>query len=195
MAFVETPSQTVGPYFAYGLTPGQYGYSLPDLITPVVASRTVAGEHILLSGQVFDGKGVPISDAMIEIWQADANGQYNENPILRSEEGFFGIGRCGTGTDAKNRFWFETIKPGRVEDAGAPFINMAVFMRGMLVHAFTRVYFDDEMDANASDNVFQSVPPERRDTLIAKRIESSAGVEYRFDLHMQGDHETVFFDI
>lgn len=195
MAYGETPSQTVGPYFAYGLTAGQYAYDFTDIADPTVAGPDAAGEHIRITGTVFDGEGNAVNDAMIEIWQADANGVYNDKPVDVADTGFRGLGRCGTGTDAKNRFWFDTVKPGVVEDAGAPFVNVIVFMRGMLVHAFTRFYFDDEAEQNAKDDVLQSVPADRRDTLIAKRVETPTGIEYRIDIHMQGDAETVFFDV
>ena len=199
MAYGETPSQTVGPYFAYGLTPGQYGYDFSDIVDPTIAGPDAKGEHIRIIGTVYDGEGNPVNDAMIEIWQADANGVYNDNPIDVFDTGFRGLGRCGTGTDADNRFWFDTVKPGVVEDAHAPFVNVIVFMRGMLSHAFTRFYFDDEAERNAKDGVLQSVPEDRRDTLIAKRSQTSstspAGIEYRIDIHMQGDRETVFFDV
>ncbi|WP_033069880.1 protocatechuate 3,4-dioxygenase subunit alpha [Thalassospira australica] len=195
MAYGETPSQTVGPYFAYGLTAGQYAYDFTDIADPTVAGPDAAGEHIRITGTVFDGEGNAVNDAMIEIWQADANGVYNDKPVDVADTGFRGLGRCGTGTDAKNRFWFDTVKPGVVEDAGAPFVNVIVFMRGMLVHAFTRFYFDDEAEQNGKDDVLQSVPADRRDTLIAKRVETPTGIEYRIDIHMQGDAETVFFDV
>jgi protocatechuate 3,4-dioxygenase alpha subunit len=195
MAYGETPSQTVGPYFAYGLTAGQYAYDFTDIAEPLVAGPDAKGEHIRIVGTVFDGEGNAVNDAMIEIWQADADGKYSEKPIDVSDSGFRGLGRCGTGTDAKNRFWFDTVKPGVVEDAEAPFVNVIVFMRGMLVHAFTRFYFDDEADLNAKDAVLQSVPVDRRETLIAKRVETPTGIEYRIDIRMQGDAETVFFDV
>lgn len=195
MAYGETPSQTVGPYFAYGLTAGQYGYDFTDIVDPVVAGPDAEGEHIRITGTVFDGEGNPVNDAMIEIWQADASGNYNHAPIDLADTGFRGLGRCGTGTDAHNRFWFDTVKPGVVKDAQAPFVNVIVFMRGMLTHAFTRFYFDDEAERNARDDVLQSVPADRRDTLIAKRVETPTGIEYRIDIHMQGDAETVFFDV
>ncbi|WP_417813192.1 protocatechuate 3,4-dioxygenase subunit alpha [Thalassospira alkalitolerans] len=195
MSYGETPSQTVGPYFAYGLTAQQYGYDFTDVVDPVVAGPDADGEHIRITGQVFDGNNDPVNDAMIEIWQADANGTYAENPVDVASTGFRGLGRCGTGTDAKNRFYFDTVKPGVVADGAAPFVNVIVFMRGMLVHAFTRFYFADEAELNARDDILQSVPADRRDTLIAKRVETRTGVEYRIDIHMQGDAETVFFDV
>lgn len=195
MTYGETPSQTVGPYFAYGLTPVQYGYDFTDIANHVVAGRDAKGEHIRITGQVLDGKGEPVSDAMIEIWQADHEGAYSTEPVSIEDTGFRGFGRCGTGTDGQNRFMFETVKPGCVADASAPFINVTVFMRGMLTHAFTRLYFDDAHTSNANCPVLQSVPADRRDTLIAKRTDTPTGPEYRFDIHMQGDTETVFFDV
>ena len=195
MAYGETPSQTVGPYFAYGLTAGQYAYDFTDIADTTIAGPDADGEHIRITGRVLDGNGDVVNDAMIEIWQADANGAYTENPVDVASSGFRGLGRCGTGTDAQNRFYFDTVKPGVVTDGTAPFVNVIVFMRGMLVHAFTRFYFDDEAALNAKDDILQSVPADRRDTLIAKRVETRTGVEYRIDIHMQGDAETVFFDV
>ena len=195
MTYGETPSQTVGPYFAYGLTPGQYGYDFSDIANHIVAGPDAKGDHIRITGQVLDGHGVPVSDAMIEIWQADHEGAYSTAPVSLDHPGFRGLGRSGTGTDGQNRFVFETIKPGCVADAKAPFINVTVFMRGMLTHAFTRLYFADEADANATCPVLQSVPADRRDTLIAQRLETSTVPEYRFDIHLQGERETVFFDV
>jgi protocatechuate 3,4-dioxygenase alpha subunit len=189
----QTPSQTVGPYFAYGLTPDQYGYDLDSLVRPRVAGlETEPAPLIRLEGRVLDGAGAPIDDAMIEIWQADSQGRYPGTEGANTD--FSGFGRCGTGTDPEARFAFETVKPGSV-DGAAPHINLIVFARGLLSHAFTRVYFDDEAEANARDPVLGSVPPERRDTLVARRAETDRGVVYRFDIHMQGDAETVFFDV
>src|SRR5690606_4491471 len=108
---------------------------------------------------------------------------------------FTGFGRCGTGTDPENRFVFDTIKPGPPGDGQAPHINVIVFMRGLLSHVFTRIYFDDEAEANARDPVLASVDEARRPTLIAARQTTPAGTVYRFDLHMQGPDETVFFDV
>lgn len=189
----QTPSQTVGPYFAYGLTPGQYGYRLADLAGPVVAG--LAGEpspRIRLEGCVFDGVGALVDDAMIEIWQADSQGRYPGTE--GSNTGFSGFARCGTGTDPDKRFFFDTVKPGPV-DGAAPHINLIVFARGLLSHVFTRVYFDDEGAANGSDPVLNAVPEARRETLVAKRVDTDRGVLYRFDIHLQGDAETVFFDV
>lgn len=189
----QTPSQTVGPYFAYGLVPEQYGYqqNLTSIAGSQMADSDTEGQHIRVEGRVFDGAGNPISDALIEIWQADAVGRYAHPADPRgSNSTFKGFGRCGTGTDPQNRFWFDTVKPGRVGEDQAPHLNVIVSMRGMLLHAFTRIYFADE-PANATDKVLNAVPVERRGTLIATRDGSNV---YRFDIHMQGDNETVFFD-
>lgn len=184
----QTPSQTVGPFFAYGLTPEQYGYDFKSIATPSLVSEKTQGEHIRLTGQVLDGEGAPVNDAMIEIRQADADGQFGN-------ASFLGFGRCGTGTDPDNRFFFNTIKPGQVDNKQAPHIEVIIFMRGLPSHLFTRIYFDDESEPNAIDPIFASVPENRRETLIARRKETSSGITYQIDFHMQGGQETVFFDI
>jgi protocatechuate 3,4-dioxygenase, alpha subunit len=189
----QTPSQTVGPYFAYGLSPEQYGYqqNLSSIAGSQMAEGDIEGERIRVEGRVFDGNGNPIPDALIEIWQADSLGRYAHPADPRgSNNTFKGFGRCGTGTDPQNRFWFDTIKPGKVDGEQAPHLNVIVSMRGMLLHAFTRIYFSDE-PANATDKVLRMVPAERRNTLIATH---QGGNVYRFDIHMQGSDETVFFD-
>ena len=188
----QTPSQTVGPYFAYGLSPEQYGYqNLTSLADDQMAEGEIEGQRIRVEGCVYDGAGNVISDALIEIWQADALGRYAHPADPRgSNSTFKGFGRCGTGTDARHRFWFDTIKPGKVDDDQAPHLNVIITMRGMLLHVFTRIYFSDE-PSNAIDPVLRMVPADRRDTLIATL---QGGNVYRFDIHMQGDQETVFFD-
>lgn len=194
-ALGQTPSQTVGPYFAYGLTPEQYGYPLKSIAGGRLAGDDAEGERIRIEGRVFDGAGAVIPDAMIEIWQADAQGRYAHPADPRaSNAGFHGFGRFGTGTDPQNRFVFDTVKPGAPGDGQAPHVNVIVFMRGMLLHAYTRLYFSDETAANAADPVLATVPEERRGTLIAERRDGPGGVVYRFDIRMQGDAETVFFD-
>ena len=194
----QTPSQTVGPYFAYGLSPTQYGYDFKSLFTPVLTQAHADGEHIRITGQVFDGAGNPVNDALVEINQPDAQGQ-----IIRSVEdverkGFAGFGRCGTGTLSGNHFVFDTVKPGILSEGQAPFIDVCVTMRGLLVHTFSRIYFSDDAAANAKDEVLNSVPAERRTTLVAQREMTNAGPVYRFDIHMQDSahgKETVFFDL
>ena len=196
MSLKQTPSQTVGPYFAYGLAPTQYGYPLRSIAGGQVAQNDTDGERIRIEGRVLDGRNVPVFDALIEIWQADAQGRYAHPADPRgSNSSFKGFGRVGTGTDPEFRFVFDTVKPGRVDSAQAPHINVIVMMRGVLNHLFTRIYFPDEAAANAADPVLNAVPAERRHTLIAKRGENSTGgIVYRFDIHMQGPNETVFLD-
>ncbi|MFL9965771.1 protocatechuate 3,4-dioxygenase subunit alpha [Paraburkholderia sediminicola] len=190
----QTPSQTVGPYFAYGLCPQQYDFDYKSLFTHVLADREAAGEHITIIGQVFDGDGNVIGDAMVEMSQVDSTGQYPESREEITKTGFRGFARVGTGTDPHKRFYVETVKPGRVGADQAPHVNVILTMRGMLLHTFTRIYFEDEAQANEKDPVLAAVPADRRGTLIARREPNTANV-YRFDIHMQGDKETVFFDL
>lgn len=193
MTLKQTPSQTVGPYFAYGLTPEQYGYDFKELVGADLTTSDPEGPRIRIEGCVYDGEGNPVPDALIEIWQADAQGRYAHPADGRaSNSEFVGFGRMGTGTDPENRFIFETIKPGSVDGDQAPHISVIVMMRGLLTHTFTRIYFADEETANATDPVLCSVDQDRRSTLLATLI--GDGV-YRFDIHMQGDNETVFFDV
>ena len=191
-----TPSQTVGPFFAPALTPGtQYPWHQPiinDLITP-----DASGERIRIEGRVLDSDGAPVDDSMIEIWQADAAGRYaHPADPRRPNAKFTGFGRAGT--DAEGRFSFSTIKPGVVPGPNgkpqAPHIVVAVFCRGLPRHAYTRLYFADEAN-NANDPILALVPAERRDTLIAKRAEKNGAPVYLFDIRLQGENETVFFDV
>ncbi len=192
----QTPSQTVGPFFAYALTPEQYGYDFTSIAGGSLIEGDVPGQRIRIEGRVLDGKGEVVPDAMIEIWQADGEGRYAHPADPRgSNIAFSGFGRVGTGTDPEARFIFDTIKPGSVDGTQAPYVNVIVFMRGLLLHAYTRIYFSDEAAANARDPVLASVPVERRKTLIATRDETSAGTVYRLDIRMQGPDETVFFDV
>jgi protocatechuate 3,4-dioxygenase alpha subunit len=193
--FGQTPSQTVGPYFAYGLAATQYGYDFDQPFDAILALDGARGERIRLEGRVIDGDGNPINDALVEISQPDGTGAYPQSVEDAQAIGFRAFGRAGTGTDAQNRFVFHTVKPGAETPGEAPHINVIVLMRGMLLHAFTRVYFSDEAKANAEDAVLNSVPARRRHTLIAQRSQAGGAVTYRFDIRMQGDAETVFFDI
>lgn len=194
-ALKQTPSQTVGPYFAYGLCPEQYNFDLKSLFTPSVADREAAGEHISIVGNVYDGEGKVVGDAVIEMAQADSTGHYVQTVEEARKTGFRGFARVGTGTDPKLRYVVDTVKPGRTGDDAAPHIDVIVLMRGMLLHAYTRIYFDDEAQANAKDAVLASVPEERRATLVAKREPDTASTIYRFDIYLQGPNETVFFDL
>ena len=172
---LPTPSQTVGPFFNIGL---------PGDRTDVVPPGTEGAVRV--QGVVYDAEG-PVVDALIETWQAAPSGRYDE-------PGFAGFGRAET--DAQDgSYAFTTVKPGPVPGPGgtlqAPHILMSVFARGLLRRLATRVYFEDEADANAADPVLAAVDPGRRDTLIARRH----GDTYRFDVRLQGDGETVFFDV
>jgi protocatechuate 3,4-dioxygenase alpha subunit len=190
-----TPSQTVGPYYAIALTPGDYDW------TPTVGDNLVtpdaSGERIRIEGRVLDGDARPVSDAMIEIWQADAAGRYAHpaDPHANPNAAFKGFGRAGT--DESGSYRFETVKPGAVAGPNgpqAPHIGVAVFARGMLRQCYTRLYFSDE-NANEADPVLALVPRERRATLIAQRQDGGMLAAYRFDIRLQGEGETVFFDV
>jgi protocatechuate 3,4-dioxygenase, alpha subunit len=194
MDLVPTPSQTAGPYFHLGMTDTRS--------VPCLAGPQTKGELVRLICRVLDGEGAPVGDAMIEIWQADAEGKYNHPDDARDEvqkntfdESWFGFGRMPTAPDG--RCEFETVKPGRVAGAGdvlqAPHLNVAIFARGMLKQLHTRIYFGGD-PANSEDPVIGLVPPPRRETLMAQPDISRPGV-WRFDIHLQGDQETVFFDV
>ena len=192
-----TPSQTVGPYFAYGLTPNRK-YDWKDTFSTDQVTPDASGERIRIEGQVLDGDGCPINDCMIEIWQADAQGRYaharGEKP--RPNAKFTGFGRSAT--DKAGVYSFDTIKPGAVAGPGgkpqAPHIVVCIFSRGMLRQIYTRLYFSDEA-ANGADPILALVPADRRGTLIAHKQPGSGQAVYRFDIRVQGDNETVFFDI
>ena len=192
-----TPSQTVGPYFAYGLTPNRK-YDWKDTFGADLATPDASGERIRIEGRVLDGDGCPIDDAMIEIWQADAQGRYASpaDPRPRPNTAFQGFGRAAT--DAEGRYGFDTIKPGPTPGLDgkmqAPHVLLAVFARGMLRQSYTRIYFADEA-ANADDAILACVPPERRATLLAGKMERQGRAVYVFDIRMQGEAETVFFEI
>jgi protocatechuate 3,4-dioxygenase alpha subunit len=192
-----TPSQTVGPFFKYGLTPnGQYAWN--DAFTGNLVTPDASGERIRVEGRVFDGEGAPVPDCMLEIWQADAQGRFADPQDKRAlpNTAFRGFGRVGT--DANGVYAFDTIKPGPVPDPGgkpqAPHILLAVFGRGMLRHLYTRIYFDGEA-SNAGDPVLALVPSDRRATLMAVREPGNGSAVYKLDLRLQGDGETVFFDV
>jgi protocatechuate 3,4-dioxygenase alpha subunit len=192
-----TPSQTVGPFFKYGLTPNGH-YAWNDAFTNNLVTPDISGERIRVEGRVFDGDGQPVSDCMLEIWQADAQGRFADPQDKRAlpNSAFRGFGRCGT--DPDGAYAFDTIKPGPVPDpdgrAQAPHLLLAIFARGMLLHNYTRIYFDGEA-ANAADPVMALVPTERRGTLIAARQPGNGSAVYRLDIRLQGDNETVFFDV
>ncbi len=195
----ESASQTAGPYVHIGLTPnfcgiaGVYG---TDLGTTMVNDKTL-GRRITISGRVLDGTGTPLRDALIEIWQADASGLYNSPSELRgsADPNFAGWGRCPTDGET-GEYRFETIKPGRVPFRDgrlmAPHISFWIVARGINLGINTRMYFGDEETANAEDPVLARIEHRIRvPTLIA----AANGDTYRFDIHLQGEKETVFFDI
>ncbi len=189
----RTPSQTVGPYLHIGLMPAQYGFR--PVFTATVAAQGQPGEHIRIEGRVFDGEGAVVPDAMIEIWQADAEGRYAhpEDGRPLSSNSFRGFGRASTETGG---FAFDTVKPGTVAGPNgttqAPHISVSVFARGVLKRMHTRIYFPGEA-ANGSDPILALVPADRLDTLMAKPVAGKPG-HFTFDIHLQGDRETVFFD-
>ena len=193
--FGQTPSQTVGPYFAYGLTAAQYGYDFNQPFDATLALDHAEGERIRLEGRVLDSDGNAIGDAMVEISQPDGNGVFPSTVDDAQACGFRAFGRVGTGTDPHERFVFHTVKPGAAAPGEAPHIDVIVLMRGLLLHVFTRIYFSDEAEANAGDPVLNTVPAARRGTLIAQRCERDGQVIYRIDIRMQGPEETVFFDV
>ncbi|WP_282153394.1 protocatechuate 3,4-dioxygenase subunit alpha [Ruegeria atlantica] len=197
----ETPSQTAGPYVHIGLAPGAAGFDIyKSELGWDIAGPDAKGERIRIEGVVIDGTGSPVKDVLIEAWQANAEGIYAhpEHPG-EVEEGFRGWGRVIT--DFETGEWgFDTVKPGPVPGRSgtmmAPHINLWVVARGINIGLNTRLYFSDGEDANAADPVINLVEWEnRRKTLIAQRIERDGQTVYRFDICLQGENETVFFDI
>jgi protocatechuate 3,4-dioxygenase alpha subunit len=195
-----TASQTVGPFFSIGLL-------YEDACRNVLVQPETNGERIRVEGRVIDGDGVPVPDALIEIWQANASGRYahpaDQGPAPLDPT-FVGFGR--TGTDVDGYYWFETIKPGAVpfnqDTLQAPHICVTIFARGLLNHMVTRLYFADEL-TNTTDPVLCCVPEERRPALLAQRApagsDSTTGpgatAVYNFDVIMQGEGETPFFNL
>jgi protocatechuate 3,4-dioxygenase alpha subunit len=190
----RTPSQTVGPFFAYSLTAAQYGYNYNSIVSGSLINEDTEGERTYIVGTVFDGGDAPVLDALIELWQADVKGNYR---LVNSQrkDGFTGFGRLGTGTRTDCGFRFTTIKPGSPGKSIAPHINIVLFMRGSLHQLYTRLYFSDEAEANKKDETLNMVPEERRHTLIARQVKNQGLTEYHFDIHMQGKDETVFFEL
>jgi protocatechuate 3,4-dioxygenase, alpha subunit len=183
-----TPFSTVGPFFK--LLVRHQADGVATLVT-----ETTRGQRITIEGRLLDGARTPIDDGLIEIWQADADGRYHhaEDPhAAAADPAFAGFGRVATGSPGT--FAFHTIKPGRVPGPGgrlqAPHILVGVMARGIMSRCWTRLYFDDE-PANADDTVLERVPERRRGTLIAR---SAGDGRYQFDIVIQGEGETVFFD-
>ena len=200
----ETASQTAGPYVHIGLIPKQAGFDIfENNFTNIMADENTRGERIIIEGRVIDGTGTPLRDALLEIWQANADGRYNHE-LDRQNTGeidadFRGWGRTGTDFDTAV-YRFETIKPGVVTGRNgrdmAPHVNFWIVARGINIGLNTRMYFGDEQNANEADPVLNLIEQtERRKTLIATRDDSGAVPVYRFDIVLQGENETVFFDI
>ncbi|MGR3712067.1 MAG: protocatechuate 3,4-dioxygenase subunit alpha [Shimia sp.] len=197
----ETPSQTAGPYVHIGLAPGAAGFDIYDQeLGKDIAGPNAKGERIRVEGIVIDGVGSPIKDVLLEAWQANADGIYAHPEHAGDvEDGFRGWGRVIT--DFETGEWgFDTVKPGIVMGRNgcpmAPHITLWIVARGLNIGLNTRIYFEDEVDANAADPVMNLIEWERRRaTLLAKRSERDGQIVYRFDIKIQGEDETVFFDI
>ncbi|NSY37772.1 protocatechuate 3,4-dioxygenase subunit alpha [Leisingera sp. ANG59] len=197
----ETPSQTAGPYVHIGLAPGAAGFEIYDQeLGRDIAGPNAKGERIRVEGMVTDGTGSPVKDVLLEAWQANADGVYAHPEHSGGvEEGFRGWGRVIT--DFETGEWgFDTVKPGAVAGRSgqmmAPHISLWIVARGINVGLNTRLYFEDEPEANAADPVLNVIEWERRRaTLIAKRALRGGKPVYRFDIRLQGEDETVFFDI
>ena len=189
MSLQTTSSQTIGPYLHIGLT---------WLVNDNLAGAGIAGEQFTLEGRVVDGDGTPVNDAVIETWQANAAGRYAHSDDIQDKPltpGFMGFGRMMT--DGDGRFRLTSIKPGRAPSPGgglqAPHLSVTLFTRGLLKQLVTRLYFGGD-PANAEDAVLQSVAENRRATLVAQPMASRAG-HYQWTIVLQGEGETVFFEI
>lgn len=201
----ETPSQTAGPYVHIGLIPHQAGFDIfENSFGNVMAGRDTIGERIRVEGRVLDGTGAPCRDILLEAWQANAAGRYNHPADQQTDKAldpnFRGWGRSGTDFDT-GLYTFETIKPGPVigrrgYNPMAPHVNIWLAARGINIGLATRMYFEDETALNESDPVLRMIEPAiRRRTLLARREARSNGVAYVFDIRLQGENETVFFDV
>jgi len=200
----ETASQTAGPYVHIGLAPQAAGFDIfENNFGSVLTNDNTKGERIRIEGRVFDGIGTVLKDVLIESWQANADGRYahpaDQQPGKAVDANFRGWGRSCTDFDT-GVYSFDTIKPGVVTGRNgrfmAPHINLWIVARGINLGLNTRLYFSDEAEANKKDAVLNVIEWEaRRATLVAQRTEKDGAVVYRFDIHLQGDAETVFFDI
>lgn len=189
----ETASQTAGPYVHIGLAPNAAGFEIYEKEAgAVIASPEVEGERIRVEGIVWDGNGDPVKDVLIEVWQADSHGRFANRDAV--EPGFRGWGRIIS--DFDTGLWeFETIKPGPF-GSSAPYLSLWIVARGINIGLNTRLYFPEETEANAADPVLAMVDgADRKATLIADRFERDGNAVYRFDITLQGEGETVFFDI
>lgn len=197
----ETPSQTAGPYVHIGLAPGAAGFNIyKQEFGWDIAGPNAEGERIRVEGLVIDGTGSPVKDVLLEAWQANSKGVYaHPEGGGEVEDGFRGWGRVITDF-ATGEWGFDTVKPGRTQGRNvglqAPHINLWIVARGINVGLNTRLYFDDEAEANATDPVMNLIEWERRRaTLLARRTEKDGKTVYRFDIRLQGEDETVFFDV
>jgi protocatechuate 3,4-dioxygenase alpha subunit len=201
----ETPSQTAGPYVHIGLIPNQAGFDIfENPFGHVIAGRNAQGERIRIEGRVLDGLGAPCRDILLEAWQANAAGRYNHPADQQRDKAldpdFRGWGRTGT-EFTSGLYQFETIKPGSVIGRRgykpmAPHINIWLVARGINTGLSTRMYFDDETALNDQDPVLRMIEPAvRRQTLLARRENRAQGTVYVFDIRLQGEQETVFFDV
>ena len=197
----ESASQTAGPYVHIGLAPGAAGFDIYRVeLGRDIAGPNAKGQRIRVEGVVIDGIGSPVKDVLLEVWQANTDGHYAHPEGGDVEDGFRGWGRVIT--DFETGEWgFDTVKPGTVPGRNgsvqAPHLNLWIVARGINIGLNTRMYFPDEEQANAADPVINLIEWEkRRATLIARRAEDRDGLPvYRFDIRLQGDDETVFFDI
>ncbi|MEM9436909.1 MAG: protocatechuate 3,4-dioxygenase subunit alpha [Pseudomonadota bacterium] len=188
----ETASQTAGPYVHIGLAPKAAGFDIYDTEAGTdIAGPNAVGERIRVEGVVWDGDGVPVKDVLIEVWQPNSEGKFANTDEV--EDGFRGWGRVISDFDT-GAWEFETVTPGPV-DGAAPHLSLWIVARGINIGLHTRMYFPDMPQALARDPVLNALAPELRATLIATRADGDHAASYRFDIRLQGDGETVFFDI
>lgn len=201
--FKETPSQTAGPYVHIGLAPHYAGFDIFEQnFTNEIVGPNTKGERITIQGQVIDGSGTTLKDVLLESWQANSEGKYNHPEDFQEkaiDDDFRGWGRICSDFDS-GVFTLKTIKPGKVAGRNgaiqAPHISLWVVARGINIGLNTRLYFSDEGEANAADPILSGIElAKRRQTLIAERSEKDGEVIYTFNIYLQGDDETVFFDI
>ena len=199
----QTASQTAGPYVHIGLAPHAAGFDIfQNNFSNVLAGAGTRGERIVIEGRVFDGTGTPVREALVEIWQANSFGRYNHPADTQDKEldpEFRGWGRAAADFNT-GVYTFDTVKPGPVIGRHgrpmAPHVSVWVVARGINIGLNTRMYFADETAANGADPVLNLIELEsRRKTLLAARSERDGKVVYTFDIHLQGDQETVFFDV
>lgn len=202
--FKETPSQTAGPFLHIGLVPHQVGIDIYEhAVSNVLVGPETRGERIRIEGRVLDGIGAPCRDVLVELWQANAEGRY-DHPADRQkgkavDPHFRGFGRSGADF-ATGVYGFETVKPGPVaartgHPPMAPHVNLWIVARGINIGLATRMYFSDETELNTRDPVLALIEPIRRDTLMGRREDRDGTPTYIFDIRLQGDNETVFFDV